>query len=120
MKFKAVFFDRDNTLTYYNPEKVDWQNEIISSWSGKPLELPYDKTMALFNLAAEGRKPWYKNLEDEKAFFRRYYQYLLIGEGVEDRIEERQICSSRNCGATMTGFFSLKALRCWITSADVA
>lgn len=89
MKFKAVFFDRDNTLTYYNPEKVDWQNKVISSWSGKPLELPYDKTMALFNLAAEGRKPWYKNLEDEKAFFRRYYQYLLIEEGVEDRIEER-------------------------------
>ena len=89
MKFKAVFFDRDNTLTYYNPEKVDWQNEIISSWSGKPLELPYDKTMALFNLAAEGRKPWYKNLEDEKAFFLFFFQYLLIEEGVADRVEER-------------------------------
>ena len=89
MKFKAVFFDRDNTLTYYNPEKVNWQNEVISSWSGKPLELPYEKTMGLFAKAAEGRKPWYKNIEDEKAFFRRYYQYLLIGEGVKEQIEER-------------------------------
>jgi hypothetical protein len=25
MKFKAVFFDRDNTLTYYNPKKIKWQ-----------------------------------------------------------------------------------------------
>lgn len=89
MKFKAVFFDRDNTLTYYNPEKVKWQNEVVSSWSGKPLELPYNKTMELFARASEGRKPWYRNLEDEKAFFRRYYQFLLIGEGVEDRIDER-------------------------------
>ena len=89
MRFKAVFFDRDNTLTYYNPEKVKWQYEIVSSWSGKPLDLPYDKMMKLFAQAAEGRKPWYRNVEDERAFFRRYYQYLLIGEGVEEKIEER-------------------------------
>ena len=43
MRYKAIFFDRDNTLTYYNPEKVRWQHETVSSWSGKPLELPYDR-----------------------------------------------------------------------------
>ena len=89
MKYKAIFFDRDNTLTYYYPEKIKWQNEIISAWSGKPLDLPYEKTMVLFDRAAEGKKPWYKNVEDERAFFRRYYRYLLISEGVEDSIEER-------------------------------
>ena len=89
MRFRAVFFDRDNTLTYYNPEKTRWQHETVSSWSGKPLDLPYDKTMRLFIQAAEGRKPWYRNVEDEKAFFRRYYKYLLIGEGVKDKTEER-------------------------------
>lgn len=89
MRFRAVFFDRDNTLTYYNPGKVRWQNETVSSWSGKPLDLPYEKPLELFARAAEGRKPWYKNVEDEKAFFRRYYQYLLIGEGVKEKTEER-------------------------------
>ncbi len=89
MRFKAIFFDRDNTLTYYNPEKVKWQRETVSSWSGKPLDLPYDKTMKLFAQAAEGRNPWYTSVEDEKAFFRRYYRYLLIGEGVKEKIEDR-------------------------------
>jgi len=89
MRFKAIFFDRDNTLTYYNPEKTRWQDETVSSWSGKPFELPYEKMMRLFTLAAEGRKPWYRNVEDEKAFFRRYYRHLLIGEGVKENVEER-------------------------------
>ena len=89
MKYKAIFFDRDNTLTYYNPEKIKWQNDIVSSWSGKLLDLPYEKIMELFDRAAEGKKPWYKNIEDEREFFYRYYKYLLIGEGVEDDIDER-------------------------------
>ena len=89
MKFKAVFFDRDNTLTYYNPKKTAWLHEVVSSWSGKLFELSYDKTMDLFTKAAEGRKQWYKDMEDEKAFFHRYYEYLLLGEGVEDRVEEK-------------------------------
>ncbi len=89
MRYKAIFFDRDNTLTYYNPEKVRWQHEIVSSWSGKPLDLPYDKMMQLFDRAAEGRKPWYRDIEEEKAFFRRYYKHLLIVEGAEENIEER-------------------------------
>ncbi len=89
MRFKAVFFDRDNTLTYYNPEKVRWLSETVSSWSGKPLDLPYEKTMELFASAAEGRKPWYRNIEDEKAFFRRYYKYLLLGEGVKEDADMR-------------------------------
>lgn len=29
MKYKAIFFDRDGTLTYYVQEKVDWRNKII-------------------------------------------------------------------------------------------
>ena len=64
MKYRAVFFDRDNTLTYFNPEKERWRDETIAAWSGKPFELPYDKMMKLFSLASEGRSPWYRNLED--------------------------------------------------------
>ena len=89
MKFKAIFFDRDNTLTYFNQEKVRWQNETVASWSGKPLELPYEKMMELFSQASEGRTPWYRNLEDEREFFRRYYKYLLLGEGITEDVDER-------------------------------
>lgn len=89
MKYKAIFFDRDNTLTYFTPEKEAWRNKMISEWSGKPLELPYEKMMELFELAAEGKEPWYTNLDDEREFFKRYYKYLLIGEGVKENVDER-------------------------------
>lgn len=89
MKYKAIFFDRDGTLTYFNPQKEEWRNSVISQWSGRPFELPYEKMTDLFRLASQGKKPWYKNLDDERAFFRRYYHYLLEGEGVTENIGQR-------------------------------
>lgn len=89
MKYKAVFFDRDGTLTYFTTEKETWRDKQISEWSGKPFKLPYEKMMKLFNLASEGRKPWYKTLDDEREFFRRYYRHLLIGEGVTQDVETK-------------------------------
>lgn len=89
MNYKAIFFDRDGTLTYFTTEKEEWRDNQISSWSGKPFELPYEKMMDLFNLASEGRKPWYKTLQDEQEFFKRYYYNLLTGEGVSENIEEK-------------------------------
>ena len=58
MRYKAIFFDRDGTLTYFSQEKELWRNQIISQWSGIPFELPYDKMMNIFNLASEGKTPW--------------------------------------------------------------
>ena len=92
MKHKAIFFDRDGTLTYFTAEKEAWRNKQISSWSGNPFELEYDKMMALFHLASEGRKPWYKTLNDEREFFRRYYYHLLVGEGITENVEEKADC----------------------------
>lgn len=89
MKYKAIFFDRDGTITYFCKEKELWRNSQISKWTGKPFELPYEKMMKLFNLASEGKKPWYKTLDDEREFFKRYYRYLLIEEGITQDIEER-------------------------------
>lgn len=89
MKYKAIFFDRDGTLTYFNPEKEVWRDRMIRKWSGKPFELPYDKMMRLFELASEGQTPWYKTVDDERNFFRRFYRYLLIGEGIEEKIDNR-------------------------------
>lgn len=89
MKYKAIFFDRDGTLTYFNNEKKDWMDRTISEWSGHPFALPYDKMMHLFELASEGKRPWYKNIDDEREFFKRYYRHLLTGEGVKEDVDNR-------------------------------
>lgn len=89
MKHRAIFFDRDNTITYFNKEKELWRDEIVKEWSGKPFELPYDKMMHLFSLASEGKRPWYKDLNDEREFFIRYYYFLLKNEGVEKELDKR-------------------------------
>lgn len=89
MRYKAIFFDRDGTLTYFDKKKEEWRNHIISEWSGKPFKLPYDKMMKLFELAGEGRKPWYKTVDDEREFFKRYYKHLLLGEGVWEDTDNR-------------------------------
>ena len=89
MKYKAIFFDRDGTLTYFCHEKERWRDQMISRWSGIPFELSYDKMMNLFHLASEGKTPWYKTVDDEREFFKRYYRYLLIGEGVEEDLKGR-------------------------------
>lgn len=89
LRYKAIFFDRDGTLTYFDKNKELWRDRIIGEWSGKPFELPYEKMMNLFNLASQGRNPWYKTVDDERAFFRRFYRYLLLGEGIEDDLDKR-------------------------------
>ena len=89
MKYKAIFFDRDGTLTYFDKEKERWRDQIISQWSGKPFVLPFEKMMNLFNLACEGKKPWYKTVDDEKEFFKRFYRHLLIGENIKEDLDGR-------------------------------
>lgn len=95
MKYKAIFFDRDGTLTYFNPEKEKWRDRIIESWSGKPFEQSYDKMMALFELAAEGKSPWYKTVDDERAFNKRYYRHLLLSEGITENMDKRALLLHR-------------------------
>ncbi|HHV60562.1 MAG TPA: HAD family hydrolase [Clostridiaceae bacterium] len=41
--YKAIFFDRDGTLTYGNPVKLKWRDQIIAQWSNKPFTLSYEK-----------------------------------------------------------------------------
>ena len=89
MNYKAIFFDRDGTLTYFTTEKEAWRDKTISEWSGMKLELSYEKMMDLFHLASEGRKPWYKTLDDEREFFKRYYYHLLIGEGITEDVQSK-------------------------------
>ncbi len=89
MRYKAVFFDRDGTLAHNNPERQQWMRETVSGWSGKPFDLPYEKMMALMERASEGRKPWYRDVADEKEFRVRYYRHLLAGEGVRGELDAR-------------------------------
>ncbi len=88
MQYKAIFFDRDNTLTHYNPEKIKWRNEIIESWSGKRFEIDYNKTMSLFHIA-NYPKDGLKTMEEETEFWKRYYYQLLIGESIKEDLEKR-------------------------------
>lgn len=88
MKYKAIFFDRDNTLTYGNKEKMKWYKNIVEEWSKKKFELDYEKMMMLFNLAGYP-KVGLKSIEEEKEFWKRYYKELLKNEGVTDSLKEK-------------------------------
>lgn len=111
MKYKAIFFDRDNTLTFNNPEKEKQRGEMIEIWSGKTFTFSYDKMNELFMLASEGRKPWYRNVDDEREFSKRYYYHMLVGEGVTEDLKIGRCCCLMNCGAIMTSYYSPKLLR---------
>ncbi|MEG0766339.1 MAG: HAD family hydrolase [Clostridia bacterium] len=89
MRYKAIFFDRDGVLTTFNSEKIAWRDQTIAAWSGRSFHLSYDTMMELFALAAEGRKQWYQNVEDERAFFKRFYRVLLMHEGVAEDLDMR-------------------------------
>lgn len=86
MRFKAVFFDRDGTLTHGNPEKRRWLHEAVERWSGQPFELPYEKMMGIFRLAGYDQV---RSVATEKGFWRRYYRCLLEGEGVRNALAAR-------------------------------
>lgn len=88
MKYKAIFFDRDGTLTYSNEEKRKWLVKTIEEWSDKKFEMDYDKMMRLFDMAGYP-KNGLKNIEEEKDFWERYYRELLKAEGINDGIEEK-------------------------------
>lgn len=88
MQFKAIFFDRDGTLTYFNKEKKKWFNEIIEKWSKRKLELDYNRMMQLFDRAGYPQNGL-KSLDAEKEFWKKYYEELLKAEGITDSVKEK-------------------------------
>lgn len=50
-KYKAIFFDRDGTLTRGKSEVLQKKKEMIEGWSGKSLILDYNRLMHLFDLS---------------------------------------------------------------------
>lgn len=90
MKYKAIFFDRDNTLIKGDPKKIKWRNEAIKNWSGRDYNVDYDKMMELFDRAGYP-KNGLKSVEEEIIFFKKYYEELLKEHGVTENLQERAL-----------------------------
>lgn len=90
MKYKAIFFDRDNTLTKGDPEKIKWRNEMIKNWSGKDYNVDYDKMMELFDRVGYP-KNGLKSVDDEIIFFKKYYAELLKEHRVNENLQKKAL-----------------------------
>lgn len=89
MKYKAIFFDRDGTLTYNDPEIQKESFRLIKEWGGTPYTIEYNDMMELFYKAAQGKDYWYKNIEDEIVFFKNYNKLMLEAYGITKDLDER-------------------------------
>lgn len=87
-KYKAIFFDRDGTLTKRKDEVLKREREMIEKWSGKPFVLDYDRLMRLFDLSGRPQEGL-KSIEEEIEFTKRYYRVLLKEEGVTEDIDKK-------------------------------
>lgn len=87
-KYKAIFFDRDGTLTKRKDEVLKREREMIEKWSGKPFILDYERLMHLFDISGRPREGL-KSIEEEIEFTKRYYRVLLKEEGVTENIDEK-------------------------------
>lgn len=88
MRFRAVFFDRDNTLLHSDPALREARNAKIAAWGGKCEALTYEQSMELFDRAGYPEKGL-TSVEEEIAFWRRYWLELLAWAGVTELLEER-------------------------------
>lgn len=84
---KAIFFDRDNTITYFNPEKKKFLSDFILNRTGKEYKLSYDEMMKLFDLAGYP-KDGLKSVDDEMLFWKSYYAQLLLYYGSNLNLQE--------------------------------
>lgn len=87
-KYKAIFFDRDGTLTKRKDEVLKREREMIEKWSGKPFVLDYDRLMRLFDLSGRPQEGL-KSIEEEIEVTKRYYRVLLKEEGVTEDIDKK-------------------------------
>ena len=88
MRYRAAFFDRDNTMLYGDPTLREARNAQIAAWGGRGISLTYEQSMELFHRAGYP-EDGLKSVEQEIAFWRRYCRELLAWEGVTNHLEER-------------------------------
>lgn len=83
MKIKAVYFDRDNTLTKKNLVIYDKLKQKIENITHKDYEMNNDKMFNIFKVIKEKGYNC-KTYENEIAFYKEYYNELLRVEGLTD------------------------------------
>lgn len=91
MRYKAIFFDRDGTLTKNDP-KMDLElHRRYKELTGVELNLPYDRFIKFFNKALDQDKPYipYRTIDDEILFFTDFYELLLIDDGVTENTRDK-------------------------------
>lgn len=90
-KYKAIFFDRDGTITYYDEAAVSFRNEKIEEWSGHAFFLPYEKFIDVFNRtkAIDFPAAHHTTMAEEKLFFKEFFKLLFEVEGIKEKTQER-------------------------------
>ncbi len=81
MKIKAVYFDRDNTLTKKNLELNEKLKNKIESITHKDYIMNNDKMFNIFKII-KSKGYNCKTYENEVAFYKEYYKELLRVEGL--------------------------------------
>jgi HAD superfamily hydrolase (TIGR01509 family) len=91
MIYKAIFFDRDGTLTDNHPEGERLRDECLSEWSGKTFVYSYELFEKHFRKVMSGGYDFvpYKNVEQELEFFAQWYRSLFDEIGITEKVEER-------------------------------
>ena len=83
---KAIFFDRDETLLYLDPEHEKSMNRLIGEWAGKPYALTVEQSIDLHTRMLE-RHPELNRittLEKERIYWLIWYAWVLADAGVSD------------------------------------
>ncbi len=90
-EYKAIFFDRDGTLTRNDPKMDRELHRRYKEVSGKELDLPYERFLKFFQQVLQQDKPYvpYKTLADEMAFFTDFYERLLLDDGVTAEVKTK-------------------------------
>ena len=96
-RYKAIFLDRDGTLTRGSPEKCRERDRIIGKAIGDPqFQLTYEVNMGAFWRAMEMGLD-YPTLAKEDAFWAKVFQLILQDHGVKDAEALAAQLSERFC-----------------------
>jgi HAD superfamily hydrolase (TIGR01549 family) len=90
-RYKAIFFDRDGTITYYDEAAVRFRDTLIGEWSGHPFSLPYEKFIDIFDRtkAIDFSAAHPATMAEEKLFFKEFFKILFEAEGIKENLKER-------------------------------
>jgi len=92
MKYKAIFFDRDGTLTKNEPGWVKMRDDKLFEWSGQPFVFTQELFDKIFQRVWQGGYSFvpYKNVEQELQFFNQWYKALFNELGITHNVSERE------------------------------